>query len=154
MSFLRLTPVKSTGRSPLLQRQSGCRTTHGKNLCPLGSSPAGFSTPRTLLFFSRRRNPPSRVLCGRTAVVPRCICLRWRGTRLCLLQSLSPCSPYYNDLIPAISPAPQRAIYVSTALPSMHVKARDVHPLLPLDAPWHRPCIKQEWGHSYTISLM
>ena len=48
----RKTAVSSTGCLPLLQRQLRCRTTHVKNLCPLGSSPAGFSTTHILLVFS------------------------------------------------------------------------------------------------------
>jgi hypothetical protein len=47
-------PVTSTRRRPLLQVQLRCRTTHIKNLCPFGSSVAGFSTPCTLLTCSRK----------------------------------------------------------------------------------------------------
>src|SRR5262249_19053746 len=42
-------PLKSTGWRPLRQDQSGCRTTHAKNLRPLGSSSTGFSTLYLLL---------------------------------------------------------------------------------------------------------
>ena len=37
-------PVKWSGRRPLPQGQPRYRTTHYKNLCPLGSLSAGFST--------------------------------------------------------------------------------------------------------------
>ena len=42
-------PVKSTGWLPPPRSQPGCRTTHSKNLGPLGSSPARFLTLRILL---------------------------------------------------------------------------------------------------------
>jgi hypothetical protein len=51
-STIKISPVSSTGCLPLLQRQLRCRTTHVENLCPLGSSPAGFSTTHILLVFS------------------------------------------------------------------------------------------------------
>jgi len=58
-------PVNSTGWRPLSQAKLGYRTTHAKNLCPFGSSAAGFSIPSPLLALQRRRNPfisPDRVL--------------------------------------------------------------------------------------------
>ena len=58
----RITPVFATGWRPLPQGQPRCRTTHGKNLCPLGSLAACFSTLRLLLSFSRQPHPPSQCL--------------------------------------------------------------------------------------------
>ena len=49
-------PVSSTGWTPLPQGYSGCRTTHAKNLCPLGCSSACFSTPRAKLAKGKRGN--------------------------------------------------------------------------------------------------
>jgi hypothetical protein len=39
-------PIYATGWIPLPQAPLACRTTHFKNLCPLGPSVAGFATPR------------------------------------------------------------------------------------------------------------
>src|SRR4051812_43058515 len=55
-------PVMWTGWRPLPQVLPESRTTHAKNLCPLGSSAAGFSTLRTLLACERRPNPSYQVL--------------------------------------------------------------------------------------------
>ena len=54
--------VNATGWSPLPQGEPGCRTTHGKNLCPLGSFVTGFSTCHTLLAFYRNNHTPYQIL--------------------------------------------------------------------------------------------
>jgi hypothetical protein len=53
-------PVSSTSRTSLLQGQPRYRTTHAKNLCALGSSAAGCSTPTTLWALKRQYHPPYR----------------------------------------------------------------------------------------------
>jgi len=50
--------AKSTGWRALLQSQPGCQTTQSNHLRQVGSSAACFSTPSTLLGFSRRLTPP------------------------------------------------------------------------------------------------
>jgi len=52
-------PVKSTGWIWALWGQPGCRTSRSKNLCPLASSAADFSTLRILLTFYSGHHPPS-----------------------------------------------------------------------------------------------
>ncbi len=135
--------------------QPWCRTTHAKHLCPLGSSAAGFATRRTLLFFSRRLNPPSQVLCGRLG-------RQWyRGASacggeapaLCPLQSLSPYSSYHNDLIPAISPAPQRTIRLLTGLSPKHSQARTVTSSARCSPPPTPPGIALAHGEGRTAAI-
>jgi hypothetical protein len=75
---------------PLPQGELGCRTTRSKNLRQLLSSPAGFSTPRTRLAFSRRHHQPYKCLrrcprLRRTSIVQPCACRCGRGP-----HSLSP----------------------------------------------------------------
>jgi hypothetical protein len=55
----RLSPVFATGWIDSLRAQPACRTTHSKNLRPLGSSSAGFSTLPTLLAFKACRGTES-----------------------------------------------------------------------------------------------
>ena len=83
-------PVMWTECIPLPQGELGCRTTRSNNLRQLLSSPAGFSTPRTRLAFSRRHHQPDKGLrrcprLRRTSIVPPCACRCGRGT-----HSLSP----------------------------------------------------------------
>src|SRR5262249_59556791 len=52
-------PVKSTSWIYALWGQPGCRTSRSKNLCPLASSVADFSTLRILLTFHSGHHPPS-----------------------------------------------------------------------------------------------
>jgi len=55
-------PVIATRWNLLPEGEPGCRTTHGKNLCPLGSFVRGFSTGHTLLACSRNDHTPYQIL--------------------------------------------------------------------------------------------
>ena len=99
----RLPPVILTRCIRLPQRQPGCRTTHAKNLCPLGSSAVGFSTRSVVQAF--------HLSC---ALILSCFdLLTITGARWCAvlaLPSVAGCMESYRLFCYTVSSFPRRTV--------------------------------------------